>query len=536
MPFDPVAALIDLLEDDGGRWPPKAFEPAWKTVRQWRAFLESDRPALRRLAGWEAGTERQYKVDPLPERIGAAWADFVWGEDPEIAAAVTGEGENATRPDQDRTNEIVEGNDLPDELRSAEETRTGEGEVWWRVAVDPEVSDVPLIEFHSRAVVCPLFIGRRLVACALVSELGKGKGPKSRRYRHFEIHVPGAAHHVLYAGTKARLGEVVDLGEHPDTQGLALLPENDYGGTVWAHGLGEESASNNECGLMGRIINKRGRTADLGVSDFHGIKDFLLDLNEAIAIGAENARLTAKKRITAPASSIALRDTGIVETYDRGDGVRVPIDGQPLDTTRAPARFAAGEDVLVTDPIDEELGGERRDPFKVLEYSFDAQALITYKRDLAEGALTRIGLTPQWVGVVTGDSEGLAISGTALRLRLLPTTKAGNGKVRPWNVIPRVLSLAAQVDALHEDDGGLGNEWHDPEALPTVVRADPLPVDEVEESQVQSTLLTAGARSLKTAVKAQHPRWTDDEIEAEVDAIREERKTSGPSLGFGGPA
>lgn len=508
MPFDPIDELLNRLESRGGQWPPRAFEPAWKQVREWRAFLETDRPALAAIAGW-TDTDRPYKADPLPERIAEAWSDHLWGEDPDVTPA------NDT--DTGLLQDLVDGNELPDELRAGERICAGEGEVWWRLGVDEDLADVPLIEWHPRTSVAPLFIGRRLAAAALVTVLdgpGAGDGRSRVIYRHFEVHGPGLARHVLYRGTKGRLGEEVDLDRHPETEGLD--PE-------WRHGLDM---------LMGRIVNRRGRRFDLGRSEYHGIRDYLLELNEALTIGGENMRLTAKKRAVVDESVMA-PDDQLPDSIERfqespfGDGLRIPV---------ARARFRAGDDVLVASNLDRELGRDSTGMFKILEYSYDAEALIAHKRDLVESALTRVGLTPQWVGVITGGADGYALTGTALRARLIPTDKAGRGKARPWDeALPKILSLAAQIDALPVEQGGFGRAWTAPADLPGVERANPLPTDEVEDAQVESTLLSAGGRSRETSVRRQHPEWSDDDVAAELERIAAEHPAGG-AFGLGAGA
>jgi hypothetical protein len=508
MALDPIEALLRRIRK-GGHWPPESEVKAWRAVKTWRAFLEADRPTLKRLADW-TDDGREMKVDPLPERIAEAWADHLFGEELTVTAA----------NDQDtaRLEELIDENDLTEEARAAErEFVIAEGEGWWRVYVDEEVADVPLLEWHSRASVAPLFIGPRLKAVALISVLegpGNTQGARNAIYRHFEIHADARVLHVVHRGTKDRLGGEVPLEDHPDTEELALTLGD---GQQWEHGLPM---------LMGRIVNRRARDPRLGRSEYDGIRDYLMDLNEAVTIAAENARLTAKKRVVVPEGALRRspagnRLAGGADLVDRGDGQLVPRAGGAVRS------FDAGEDVLVADPLDAELG-KAADPFRVLEYSFDADALIAHKRDLIESAVTRVGLTPQWIGIRTGDGDGYAASGTALRLRLIPTDKGGRGKARAWDrELPRILSLLQQIDALPEDDGGLGNGWAEPEARPTVSRANPLPVDELEEAQVEATLVGAGARSVETSVRRQHPAWSDDEVRDEVARIKAEKPAGG---------
>jgi hypothetical protein len=57
---------------------------------------------------------------------------------------------------------------------------------------------------------------------------------------------------------------------------------------------------------------------------------------------------------------------------------------------------------------------------------------------------------------------------------------------------------------------------------PASTRANPLPTDELEEATIESTLVGAGVRSKETSVRAQHPEWSDDEVNAELDRIKAE--------------
>ena len=511
MPLDGVDLLLDALTADG-KWPPRREVRVRTHIATYRAFLESDRDRLRIMAGWPK--DRDYKVDPLGELIADAWADHLYGEDLDITPAA--------ERDAKALDVLLEGNgDLTAELHETERTIIGEGEAWWRVYRDEEVADVPLLEWYSRDDIVPLFVGRagggRLLACALVTELERPRksGPV---YRHFEVHVDGAVEHVLFRGTPTRIGETVPLSSHGELEELdESLPDG-----VWRHGLPM---------LMGRVTNGRRVHRRLGVgwTDYHRVHDTLLDLNEAATIGSENMRLTAKRRVVV--TEDALRGTanarGLPELVDRGDGTFTTAAAQA-------AGISAGEDVLVVSRLDSELGQSPENIFKVLEYTFDAEALISWKRDQVETAITRVGLTPQYIGLATGSGDGLALSGTALRIRLIPTTKAGQGKWRPWaRTLPHVVSLMARLDALAVNDGGFGRSWTDPTTPPAVEAQNPLPRDDVEDAQVESTLVGAGLRSRRTSVEAQHPDWTDEQIDEELDAIAEERPATSAAMGLG---
>lgn len=519
MPFDPVAELLARIRKSR-EWPLKSEARIWQRVLAWRAFLECDRDALQVVADWK-DRDRPYRVDGLPETIVDTWADHLFSEDVDVTPGA--------EADAQLLDELL-GDDLTDELRAAERDYVApEGEGWWRAYVDQDVADAPIIEFHSRASIVPLYVGKRLMAAALVTvlerpELNADEGRQispNAVYRHFEINAAGVVQHVVFRGTDRKLGTEVPLDEHPETAPLAEELGEDG---RWNHGGPM---------LMGRVINKRGRDPRLGVSEYSTIKDQLLDLNEAATIGAENARLTAKKRAVVDSSVLTpapTRPNGAPHPdnlTDDGEGGLVPINGRPW--------FNAGEDLLVVDTVNEELGRDSGGIFKVLEYSFDAEALITYKRDLVETALTRLRITPQWVGVNVGSSDGYAITGTALRLRAIPTTRAGNSKGKQWDrEAPRMIRALQFLDALEEALGGFGRPWTGADLLPGFKRGNPMPVDELESATVEATLVGAGVKSVEQSVKDQHPDWSEEAIADEVKLIAASRPAA-PAMGLGVP-
>lgn len=458
---------MTLLEqlDRGGDWPPK-WEHTWGRVRLWEALRETNGPYVRQIAGWDTveHRSRNYIVDSMPSKIAGTFAELIFGDDPVITAH--------SDSDQERLDEIIEANGLPSELQTAAEVCSSEGEVWWRLLVDREQADVPVIEWHSRLCVLPVFRGRTLIEAAFVSTI-RPDPDKQETWRYFEIHGEGAVTNVLFKGSADRLGIRVDLATRPET---ADLQEE------WNHGLPL---------LCGRVLNKRGRDPRLGVSDYAGVKDYLLALNEVATIGQENARLTLKKRVVIPDQYLDVR-----------------------------GNFPAGADVLISPSTD-------RDPDKPtgglaqLEWEFDAQAFIAYKDELERTILGRVGLAKQLVDAGDPSSDGRA-TGTALRLRLIPTVLATAGKGRFWDdELPKVLTLTQRLDALPDDGpiGGFAYGWKTPDESPVVERTDPLPEDEIEEATRHSTLVGAEIESRRTAIQALHPDWEDERVDEELALI-----------------
>lgn len=492
-----------------GKWPPEGESKVHKHLRTWRAIRESDRAKIKVIQGWPL-TGRELHIDPLAERIAEAWATYLYGTNPTFEAP--------NESDQEALEALVEASELPSELFRGVDICASEGETWWRAYVDLRAADYPLLEFRTRDDVVPLWQGRKLLAVAVVDCLEEGGGRGSNQHtvwRHLEVHTDGRLENVLYRGTKETLGVLRPLTDHPETRDLI---------DVWQHDLPGK--------LAGRLPYKLGRDPRLGRSAFHSSRDYLLTLNEAATIGAENLRLTAKRRVVVPAGSVTprARPQGLGgDLIDRGDGHLVPASGEW-------AGFDAGEDVLIADPLDREMGRESQ-PFKVLEYSFDADALIAYQRFLAESALTRGGLTPEWLGIPTEISWGTAATGTALRMRLVPTTMAGQIIARPWDTqVPRIMATLALLDQLPSARGGFGRPWTDV-TPPSVERHDAIPPDPTEDDARHNANVAAKTESRYEAIRARHPDWDDKQITVELDRIDKDTPAPPPITiggGFGG--
>ena len=536
-------------------------EAVQSAIELYRALRETDTTVLKARAAWDA--DRTYIPDPLAPKISEAFADMLFGEDPiftcaqtaaekqkqqmtirqqaaaDVAARLTAsqtpgapqppiappmpvDPNDATFPsdkdsdalesgngpdEQDQTDEavnqnpqgdqellinIIEANDLPSELHEAETVCSSEGEVWWRMYVDQGQSDYPIIEWLSRAQVRPLFRGKRIVAAAFVDEIHREEMTDQWRiWRYVQIQAVGVVRNLLYMGTPQQLGIPVSLDSRPET---ATLEDE------WHHEIGM---------LCGRIVNKVGRDRRFGQSDYRNVTDLLFSLNEGTTIGHENMRLTAKRRIAVPREALS------------EDGT-----------------FDASEDVIVVDtPFDDTMGGTAAasNRFAVLEYSYDAQALIEAKLDTVATILNRVGIVAE-MGVGGGGRSGggagggaAALSGTALRMRLIPTTLAANGKARYWDdALPKLLMRAQQIDNLPVEEGGFGRPWQIADEPPTVERSQPLPTDETEETTRHVQAVGGEIESRRTAISDLHSDWDDAQVQEELAQIQYELKQFGP--------
>lgn len=505
-----VADLVRALLAEDGAWPKHREKHVLTNLNTWAALREGDKEQLVKASGVASYVKdkSKYRVDGLPDRMADAWAHYLFGQEPQFLAATPG--------DQDLLDELIP-NLFASELEEAASVAVSEGETWGRIYTEDGI-DRPQLDWVSRRDVFPLWAGRRLRAAAIVTEFGSCDACRRGSagvHRMIEVHAVGVVVNLLFCGNKDKIGDRVPLEHHGETYDLQ---------EAWVHNL--------PFMLVERIPNrirrtrKTGRT--VGISDYAVVLDTLLDLNEAASIGASNMRLSARKRAIISAAAAAA-GSAVQGAGPGGDLDLTPEEGGSTGSANR-ARFTTDEEIFVDDPLDAEMGGSGVSPFRILEYTFDAEPLIAWRRELVDTALSRTGLTGQYVGVGEAAGVGYAISGTALRLRLIPTDSTGEGKARYWvDGVPRLLRKMAAVDYLPVTEGGFGRGWTELQATPTMIRRPGLPTDDVEQSTMYATLLTAGGISAWQVVKDRNPSWDDDQIREEVDRIKADRGSTMPS-------
>lgn len=475
-----------------GIWADRLFErleegildPRWNKVpllenlAKWIAFHDQDRKTLRVLhpGGWD--DDRPYKADPLPSRVSGAFADYLWGTDPEITPA-----ENSKK-DREQLHTVIEENDIQQTFWDMADLASAEGEIYWKWYIDKTAQDTPILDFHSRAMSVPIFVGKALVAVAFISHVNTED--EDYVWRYVEVHEAGEVHNRLYRehGTPGAEGYVFK-GIGTDLQDLSLAPETEGLTPHWQHDLPI---------LAGRIPNKLGRDKRLGQSDYHLAEDFFWDLNETHAVDTENYALAGQKRISLP------------ERYANEQGN---------------AKLRGEQVIYKKEGADEMMDGDQ-DPVQILEYSYNGTESIARKEDLTATALTRAGLSRQFVD--PNANEGQAASGTALRVRMVPTTLAARGKSRRWDTAaPHILHLGMMLDQLPVEDGGFDRTYQAAEELPRVQRGEILPEDAVELYNRVSNAVATGVMSLEQALKELHPRWGEKELRQEANRIRRDQ-------------
>lgn len=463
--FDNAARYVDRLQKRlESNWPPKSEQDYWTAIDKCRALRSSDEQKLRP-TGWGEGHDgraRDYIIDPLGERIPYVWADLLFSEDPVISPVAKG--------DADKMDDMLNANMLSSELHRAEWVCSSEGEVWYRIHPD-ELMNHASIEFHSRYTVVPLWAGKNIGAVAFVSEMGDyGKDV----YRYVEIHGHGIIRRLLYKGREdnQKLGTEVPLDTIDETKDWSREDE---------HKLPI---------LAGRVLNKVGRYGrKFGISDYEGVGDLLLALNEITTIGQENARLTAKQRAIIPQRFLTMF-----------------------------GNLPRSSEILIATDVDQDPDKIKND-VAMIEFEFDAAALIAYTEHITDRVLTRARVAPQLVGRHTEGAQ----TGPALKARLVDSELAAAGKGKFWDDEgPIFLQKMILVEQEYHEIGWAKLKGKNKDKLPSFKRSNALPEDPEARSRRLAVAVNADFLSRKTAIQLDHPEWDEDRVQEEMDQIEKE--------------
>ena len=450
--------LADMLGASGD-WPPPSQAQVWSDVELYQALLCSDETRLRQEQSIQ--WNERYLISPVPRMISRAKANLLFGELPEITAG------NDT--DQERLDFLVEEQGLMAELHRAAVMASAEGEIWGRVVVDPNACAVPIVEFVSRSRVIPHFNGRFVAGATFVTTWETGR---TERVRLLETYEAGRIESRLYRGTDIRLGLEIDLGSFEYTAGRQ---ERVQTGIDWP--------------LVAFMPNSIDTDPTRGYSDYQGLRDRFLAINDALTVGQDNLDLAGRKRAL--------------------------VDGKYLRNGQLPK----GDDVFIADARVTGDGVNSK-PLQVIDYSFDASETVAWINHLIDSTLSLAGVSPQQVG---RSVDGGAVSGTALRLKMSHSLleAAGTGRYMDRG-ITRLLHAAQILDARTAADGGFGRKWTEPDTPPSIVRQDGLPRDDTEAAAQLVQLVNADAISLEQRVAFLHPDWTEAQRVEEIDRLRAE--------------
>ena len=488
------------LPENNAPWPPPQLAAEYAAMRVDDAWYAGDRKRLtevyardrlradgrRRLWGRrppEPGQRDTRLHIPLAADIAHTSASLLFSEPPTFTVEDTAA--------QARLDELTEAGGIANTLLEAAEVAAALGGVFLRVTWDAQLAARPLLTAVHADAARPEFRFGILTAVTFWHEL---PSDSSTVWRHLERHEPGRILHGLYQGSPDRLGVRVPLTEHPDVAGLA-------------DSLGEQGDAI-ETGLPDALTaayvpnmkpNRQRRGSPLGRSDFQGAHDLFDALDTTWSSWLRDLRL-ARARLIVP--------DGYLRSNGAGQGASFDADREIWQTLNIPPTETSNSITLSQFDI------------RVTEHQQTAEAIV---RQAVQGA----GYSAQSFGL--GDATAVTATEVVARERRSMITR--DVKARYW-----APALSDMLHVMLRLDRVLGFSTVVTDERPHIQFGDAVSEDPQTTAQTLALIAQAEAASTDTKVRTLHPDWSDEQVQAEVDRIREESGTAVPDPVTGAPA
>lgn len=518
------------------QWPPAPYDIAIKDMETWKAWYAGNTDELTRIYAHQGHTKiilpngahgkttgetyfwgrpnpqaRKRRHLPVPADISRASADLLFANPPYVRL---GENDQPAKPDKDPTtgNEIpldtdtqnrnqqrkklgarlatiFDPADFPALLNEAAQWASVLGgtylTAWWDRELRSHV--VPTHVTADRAI--PTFRFGILSSVTFWNELQPD--PTNTTYttstlRHLEHHTPGKITHELWAGTSNTLGEQIPLDHHPDT---AWVLQEDETGII-------------ETGLkrldVVYIPNKKpnkawigiNQLAPLGCSDYDGIESEFDAIDENASGLIRDVRDGASKIFV---DEMLLRDDGIGKgaTFDQDQGAYVKL---------APGMGSAKD-------------GSR--PIESVQLSIRWQEYSQVQAEILTTILQNVGISAQ---NFNDGRLSTQVTATEVNANSATSENTRKAKINFWRKgITEFVEMCMELDSVQFNTGlNLTDR-------PNVRFPAQATQSDSEKATTIRTKKEGGFLSTETAVRQDHPDWTDDEVMAELDRIAEDK-------------
>lgn len=499
------------LPGNGLPWPPVQLAPITQALSEWSAWYEGDvarleeayRPGNARPSerpsqyrggvvgavsrffwgrpGADLSQPRSKLHVPVAAELCQASADLLFSDPPTITVA--------RAKTQTRLEQIV-GDGLHTALAEAAEVGAALGGVYLRVTWDSDVADTPFLTSVHADAAAPEFAWGRLRAVTFWRVV---REDNQVVWRHVERHELGANGngvilHGLYEGTRDNLGRTVPLTEAPATERLAGIVDEQSMIDTGSPGLAVTYVPNQR---PQRRWRQHPVGTNLGRSDLDGVEPLMDALDETYSSWMRDIRL-GKARVFIAQSMLDNLGSGRGSAWDTEQEVYAPVNAlPPRETSGLPIEMHQFQ-------------------IRFEEHARTAEALL-------EEILRCSGYSAQ----TFGEGEQGPTTATEIESRNERSLLTRDRKIRLWR--PAIGDTVEKLLAVDKTVFG---------SSVTVVRPDVRFADTVQDTaadlaQTAAALRGAQAASTKTLVAMNHPDWSEEEVNAEVAAIRAEN---------GGPA
>jgi A118 family predicted phage portal protein len=510
----------------GGKipWPPVTEAQAYMAYGEWSAWYSGAAVELERFYAGYAGQDRTGFFDPKTTaqpytsiwRRFAFWArqdpgaimrgrvhipvasdvatkssDLLFSDTPEILIPEA-HGDDASGSGMDieaRLGEISDQDNIPSTLSEAGEIAAALGGVFMKVAWDADFREHPmLLTVHPDQAVPEFRYGKLNAVTFWKVVQNDGK----TLYRHLERHEKGAILHGLYEGDQKNLGTPVALSKVPETADLVDLLTD---GSTLVTNIPELTAVY----IPNMLPNRGNRAGFLGRSDYAGAESMMDQLDEVWTSWMRDIRL-GKSRLLVPREYMM--------NLGRGRGAQFDVDKEVYELVNLAPQASLKDQI-----------SPQQFAIRTKEHAETAETLL-------QRIIAATGYSAATFGL--GGAENIEKTATEVKAKEKASLITRGKKMQYWSsALCDILYVLLEIDQkVFSGPGALRPRLE----FPNVVHEATFDI-----AQSVGLLKTAQAISQRTMVEMVHPDWTDEEIDAECQAIKDEIAAAPPVVVVGAP-
>lgn len=485
------------------KWPPVEYQPALDTVRHDKAWLTGDVTAIKTqtqnhqpqpirhraqynggLVGWGArvtlgrpnprhGSAHVDRHLPVASELTETIGDLLFGN----AVGVTADGWDERLVAS--LTAMVDSDQFTADMVEAGQKCSALGWEFGRIVWNTDVAPHPWIEWVDADRAFATFQWGRLTEVTFFDVWERGKYV----YRLTQTHRVGQIEYQLWQGTESRLGMTVPYETLEETSHLAGVVTD---GTVLPTGLNILTA-----------VMVPNRAKNPAWSD------------------SEHLKYYGKSDIQFAGGLWEDIDKGYTDLWYEVDSARARllVSEDYLDTL-APGQgsvFDWFRDVYL---IGQSANADSPSTLERVQFDMRVEEYLKVVEQTTMRAVGAVGLSPMTLGL---EEPGSNLTATEIRAKSAKTLNTWRARSRYWRAgLQHIVMAWAGMDALIHG-------WSQPQVLPKIAMPEPVQDTDLDRAKTVQAQRDSGSASIYTGVKTLHPEWGEDEVNAEVQRIRDDQ-------------
>ncbi|MBS1968676.1 MAG: phage portal protein [Bdellovibrionales bacterium] len=469
---------IDFIERDNNVVP-KAMQQVFDDMQYNLAWFAGDQEALKhRYKGegkhyfWSRVANKPMPAYhlPLPAAISQLASDYLFGE--ETKFLIKGDGDQIAQAQQIALNVMLDNANMDSLLTESGEIASAAGGVVFKVIVDGELSNRPIIVLVKPDDAIVTFKHGIVTNIRFVHKLDK---MNDDRYIWLIEDYNGRGEIVSTIHEGAADGNMTkERPELLERYEIEPVFRTGYDGVAAVY-------------IPNRRPNRKFLASGFGASDYQGVRQMFDSLDETYTSWINDIRL-AKGRLHIPETFIDYDDEGN-SAFDMDNDIYRKLSGAAA------------------------MGDGSADKFAITQFAIRSDDFYKACIFIVQQIITTIGYSTQSFGITSETSQTATESNNRERKSYLTTSKKRRHFERGLKQLIDIMR------AVSNEHFGAGFDM----SLPvTVDFGDAVESDVSQLATVIDMLFRAQSASIETRVRYFNPSWTDEEVQQEVERIRDE--------------